>query len=140
MSSFCQESEDGDWETQDATEEYLLWISIGSSALIFLLTLTTSYIIFFRREKDQRPMVVMVQLGMLVGFCICYVVFNFLVLHSINDCPGDGNGCRPWFANLLGTIENLFLLLYDWLFIEQYLSASLMLPVALEGGKKSESA
>ena len=140
MSSFCQESENGDWETQDATEEILLWISIGSSALIFLITLTTAFIIFFRREKDQRPMFVMVQLGMLVGFCIFYVVYNFKILHSLDDCPGDENGCHNWFANLLGTIENLFLLLYDWLFIAQYLSAALMLPVALEGGKKSESA
>ena len=85
-------------------------------------------------------MFVMVQLGMLVGFCIFYVVYNFMALHLLNDCRGDENGCHNWFANLLGTIENLFLLLYDWLFIEQYLSAALMLPVALEGGNKSEIA
>ena len=135
MVTFCQETENGEWETLDATEKYLLWISIASSAIIFLITLTTAYIIFFRREKDQRPTFVIIQLGMLVGFCIFYALYSFLALLNYNDC--DSLMCTSWLANLLATIENLFLILYDWIFIVQYLSAALMLPIAL-GADKSE--
>ena len=75
---------------------------------------------------------------MLVGFCLFFASHSSFNLYIYNDRDGKGSNFQYWISNLLATIENIFLLLYDWLFVEQYLSAALMLPIALEGGKNEK--
>ena len=39
---------------------------------------------------------------------------------------------QTWIGNLIATLCDVMLMTFDWLFFEQYLSAGLIMPIALD--------
>ena len=62
-------------------------------------------------------MFVKIQLWMLIGYCITFVLY-FITLFQLKEQGTDHAEWEHWVVNMFATVDNFFLLLYDWLLFE----------------------
>ena len=92
-----------------------------------MIATITTYTVFCRRGAHQRPRFVIL---LLLTLHTCWTFsFTYYLLMLIDARPLIG---ESWTENLIITIADTLYFFFDWQFFQQYLSASLLLPVVLD--------
>ena len=104
-----------------------------------IVAMLTTYYVYCRRKPEQRPKFVKIQLWLMQGvwiFMMAYFISEITMpeLNGHQQQQGEDKHHKhqTWISNLLATICDLMLMTYDWLFFEQYLSAGLIMPIAMD--------
>ena len=92
------------------------------------MCIATAIVVFGFKSKDERPMFVTWQTIWLGLYCICFV-FYFAGKYIGMDTEEK---THHYLANTLATVGNAFFLMHDWIFTEQYVAASLNMPVIIK--------
>ena len=101
-----------------------LWIVLAFSVLAGIVTLAAAYYILFKLSAKERPLFVTYQTLLLICFSIPSMIYYSLL---ISKYPAG----QTWLQNILPTIADLCFILHDWIFTEEFLSASLRMPIAI---------
>ena len=126
MWNFCKGSKteiDDNLVKLQAANPYVVITMLGSVALASSFT---TIFFFFKRKPEQRPTFVTLQMMSINIFWVCFVAY-FALLTSEEIVMTE----QSLVQNLLATIGDVFLLMHDWLYIKEILSASLMLPIVM---------
>ena len=108
------------------------WYLLSLGVVMLIPALITTYIVFFRRKADQRPMFVKVQLLLLNLYSVIWIIYFALVIHKLRDDPAGGQLNGDTTINALAVLDDTAQALYDWIFFEQFFSAGIMMPIALD--------
>ena len=114
--------------------ERMEWINLFVVALLCLSSgcfAMVTTVIVCRRKRDQRPRFVIFQLVFVNIFWLCFVVYIVLLSPQI-FVDGQRIPSQTNIANTFATIGDYFFMMHDWIFISQYLRASLLMPIVID--------
>ena len=95
-----------------------------------ILAIAFTIQIFFCRNSVERPRFVTAQTIILNLFWIFLVIYYIDITVKYN--ADESNEGDTMLQNFYSSTGDLFFILHDWLFISQYLQASLTLPIFIE--------
>merc|ERR1719469_433601 len=99
--------------------------------LFCIVTICTAIWVFCCKSKIERPTFVTWQTIFLVICCICYVIcFGIVLLRPID--PTRASGSLRYISPVLAIVGDICFALHDWIFTEQYVAASLNMPVIIK--------
>ena len=121
---FCEADPVG---TEERIKRIALWFSLVSQLVNGMIALATTYAVFCERQKNQRPKFVLWQLVTLqIGWILSFVYYLLLLLE------GSPSFKQSKIENVVVLLSDATYFTADWLFFEQYLSVSLLLPTVLD--------
>ena len=100
------------------------YIVLGILFVIAGLIVVTTLYLFLIKKSDERPGFVQAQMILLNVYWILFV-FSFFALN------GRESERAKHISNTVATLADVCLIVCDWIFTEQYLSAALLFPLAL---------
>ena len=93
----------------------------------------TSIFICARRKSVDVPRFVILQMICLNIMWVSFFIYYYFVLGGYLRTSSDQSlPEQTQLENIIATVGDLMMLIHDWLFLEQYLEASLMMPIALK--------
>lgn len=99
-------------------------------SLTGLVSVGTTIFLFCRRSSEERPLFVTAQMIMLNLAWPCWLIYYTAVTHRMISEDTIIVKQTIW-DNLFCSLGNFFFLIHDWLFIEQYINVSLVMPIAV---------
>lgn len=124
---FCSGSNSYIDESQHDLNIVNLYTCIAFTVLCAIATVAASIYIFCKRRGDQRPLFVTKQMVILNCFWISFMVYYVILVGQ----KGDNISTQSQVDNIFASLGDLFFILHDWIFTQQYLSASLLMPIAI---------
>ena len=97
--------------------------------LFSIVTIGTAIMVFGFKSKIERPKFVTWQTIFLGIRCICFGIYLLLKYLQLETKDGEN---RDHIANALATTGDICFLLHDWIFTEQYVAASLNMPIIIK--------
>ena len=131
MGSLCSDSiteNQSKLATLDQVNVIVILFFLAGCALV---TVTATCYIFTRKNSDQRPLFVTLQMIFLNIFWMCFVVYFTSLFNNVFNTGGEIIE-QEKIENMFATIGDTFFVIHDWLFTEQFLQSSLILPVAMD--------
>ena len=101
-----------------------VFVDIAFLACCAIVTWSASLYVFCAKKSEQRPLFVTIQMLFLNLFVICFALYFSTVWGK------EGVLSQKKLGNLYATIGDTLFVIHDWLFTEQFLKTSLLLPVA----------
>ena len=92
---------------------------------LLLVGSLTTFILYCRRQSNQRPRYVQLTV-LFMNISSILSLYYYLSLYMMVQAENTA------FQNTVQTFSDLFFFLFDWVFFYQYLSASMLLPVLLD--------
>ena len=106
----------------------VLFVFVGLCAVA---SLTATYYIFCNKNTEQRPLFVTLQMIFLNLFWLTMVgYFASMGTHTLRNHDPVSEQTKT--ENIIAALGDFWFIIHDWIFTEQYLSASLMMPAAIK--------
>lgn len=91
-----------------------------------MVCIGTTFYLFIKKQSDERPNFVLWQMLFVNMYWIIFIIaMTYLALDGNDSDAGE-------IYSSLATMGDTCLLIHDWIFVDAYLVASLLLPIALQ--------
>ena len=100
-------------------------------SVMSVISIVALVYIFSAKRSSERPFFVSLSMILLNLMLVCYIAFFAMVGEESLQLSGFVIPKISWFSNMVAIIGNIFWLIHDWLYTEQYLSACFYMPIAI---------